>query len=78
MYSEEVWNQQVETALKGNILDENIADLNVKFRSGKVEVPMDEKQGRVNIPQHLLDYAGIEKELVAIRAGQYWRIVPKP
>jgi MraZ protein len=78
MYSETVWNGQVEPALKGDILDEKTADLNVKFRTGRIESEMDQKQGRVSIPQHLLDYAGIRKEVVAVRAGQYWRITSKP
>jgi len=69
-----VWNDQVEPALKGDILDEKVADLNVQFRSGKSVQALDEKQGRIVIEQHLLDYAGISKGIVAVRAGQYWRL----
>ena len=76
LYPKQVWDREVESALGGNILDEKIADLNVKFRRGKTEAELDQKQGRVTIEQHLLDYAGIDRELVAIRAGAYWRIVP--
>ena len=36
---------------------------------------LDQKQGRVTLEQHLLDYANIEKEVVAVRAGAYWRIM---
>ena len=75
LYPKQVWDREVESALGGNILDEKIADLNVKFRRGKTEAELDQKQGRVTIEQHLLDYAGIDRELVAIRAGAYWRIV---
>lgn len=75
LYSKEVWDQQVEAALKGDILDERIADLNVSFRTGKITQDMDEKQGRITIEQHLLDYAGIEKSIIAVRAGDYWRIM---
>ena len=25
--------------------------------------------------QHLLDYAGIDKEVSAVRVGQYWRLI---
>ena len=64
----------MEPALQGNILDEQTADLNVQFRSGKTEAVLDTKQGRINIEQQLLDYAGINKSVVAIRAGKYWRI----
>ncbi len=77
LYPKQVWDEQVEPQLKGSILDEKVADLNVQFRSGKADTELDGKQGRVSIEQHLLDYAGITKEVVAVRAGAYWRIMPK-
>lgn len=76
MYPQSVWDKEVEPALSGSILDEKIADLNVKFRRGKTSAELDQKQGRATIEQHLLDYAGIERELVAVRAGNYFRILP--
>ncbi len=75
LYSTQVWSKEVEPALNGNILDEQVADLNVRFRMGKAEANLDLKQGRVTLEQHLLDYAGINKELVAVRVGAYWRIM---
>lgn len=77
LYTEKVWNEMVEPALKGDILDERIGDLNVQFRTGKTTANPDQKQGRITIEQHLLDYAGIDREVVAVRAGQYWRLSPK-
>jgi len=77
MYAKAVWDEQAEPQLKGNILDETVADLNVKFRTGKTETELDRKQGRFQIPQHLTDYAGINREVVAVRAGSYWRITAK-
>lgn len=74
MYPKSVWDQLVEPELQGSILDEKIADLNVQFRMGKVESDLDQKQGRVTIEQHLLDYAVINKDIVAVRAGKYWRL----
>ena len=74
MYPLSVWNELVEPELNGFILDEDIADLNVKFRTGKTEAELDDKQGRVVIEQHLLDYASINKSIVAVRAGKYWRL----
>jgi MraZ protein len=74
LYPKAVWDEQVEPSLQGEILDEKTADLNVQFRSGKTEGPLDEKQGRVTIEQHLLDYAGIDRAVVAVRAGRYWRL----
>ena len=74
LYTKEVWEADVEPALSGSILDEAVADLNVRFRTGKIASDMDEKQGRVTIEQQLLDYAGIDRDVVVVRAGKYWRI----
>ena len=77
LYPKAVWEQEVEPALNasGSILDEKIADVNVQFRRGKTEAELDDKQGRVTIEQHLLDYGRITKDIVAVRAGQYWRLM---
>jgi len=77
VYPKHVWDQDVEPQLQGNILDESTADLNVKFRMGKTEAAMDQKQGRVSLEQHLLEYAGIDRDVVAIRSGKYWRLAAK-
>lgn len=78
LYPADVWKNLVEPRLDGDILDEKIADLNVQFRTGKIEASIDDRQGRVTIEQHLLDYAGIDRELVGIGVGRYWRIMAKP
>ncbi len=77
LYPKIIWQREVEAALNanGSILDEKIADLNVQFRRGKTEAELDQKQGRVTVEQHLLDYAKIDRGLVAVRAGAYWRIM---
>lgn len=77
IYTRRVWNEKVEPQLSGDILDENVADLNVQFRMGKTETTMDQKQGRIAIDKHLLDYAQIDKEVVAVRVGDYWRVMAK-
>jgi len=77
LYSQAVWDQKVEPELNGSILDERVADLNVQFRSGKVASVLDEKQGRMTLELHHIEYAGIDKEVVAVRAGAYWRISAK-
>ncbi len=74
LYSKQTWDADMESALSGDILDEKIADLNVKFRTGKQSTHLDSKQGRITIDQSLLDYAGIEKAVVAVRVGKYWRV----
>jgi MraZ protein len=75
LYPQLVWDREVEPALGGSILDETVADLNVRFRRGKIASELDQKQGRVTLDQHLLDYANIDKDVVAVRAGAYWRIM---
>jgi MraZ protein len=75
LYPKSVWDEQVEPLLQGSILDEKVADLNVQFRMGKTEAAIDTKQGRVTLEQHLLDHAGIDKDLVAVRVGKYWRLM---
>lgn len=76
LYPKDVWDQTVEPALRGDILDEAIADKNVRLRMGKIEASLDLKQGRFTLENHLLEYAGITRDVVAVRAGQYWRIIP--
>jgi len=75
LYPKSVWDQLVEPKLDGDILDEHIADLNVQFRMGKLETQLDGKQGRVTLEQHLLDYAGIDRDIVAVGVGRYWRLI---
>ena len=75
LYPKSVWDDEVEPLLKGNILDEKTADLNVQFRMGKTDGAIDDKQGRLVIEQHLLDHAGINKDVVAVRVGKYWRLM---
>lgn len=75
LYAKDTWDQTVEPALRGDILDETIGDKNVKLRMGKIEAALDLKQGRFTLENHLLEYAGVSKDIVAIRAGQYWRLM---
>jgi MraZ protein len=76
LYPKNIWVKEMEPALEsGTILDERTADLNVQFRRGKTEAELDQKQGRVSIEQHLLDFAHIERDIVAVRAGSYWRLM---
>lgn len=77
LYSKEVWYSDVEPKLNADadIFDERQADINVQFRRGKTEGELDIKQGRVLMEQHLLEYAHIDKDVVAVRAGKYWRLM---
>ena len=76
LYPKDVWENLVEPKLDGDILDERVADLNVQFRMGKVDGRLDGKQGRITLEQHLLDFAGIDHDLVAVGVGgRYWRLI---
>jgi MraZ protein len=75
LYPKDVWDRDMETALAGDVLDEAIADKNVKFRVGKVETKLDGKQGRVKLDNYQLDYAGIKRDVIAVRVGNYWRVM---
>ncbi len=78
LYPSGVWQELVEPKLQGDILDERIADLNIQFRMGKVDAVPDEKQGRITLDQHLLDYANIDGDVSVVSVGgQYWRIMSK-
>lgn len=77
LYPKDVWDNLVEPRLDGDILDERIADLNVKFRMGKTVAVPDGKQGRVTLEQHHLNYAGINRDIVAVSVGRYWRVMAK-
>ena len=75
LYPKIIWEREMEPALGGgSILDERTADLNVQFRRGKTEAALDQKQGRVPFEQHLLDFAGIDRDIIAVRVGSYWRL----
>lgn len=75
LYPAKVWAEQVEPELQGSILDERIADLNVRFRTGKTEADLDTRQGRITLKQPQLEYAHIDKEIVAVRVGSYFRLM---
>ncbi len=77
LYPKNIWDEDMENALAGSILDEKVADLNVKFRVGKIETALDDKQGRITFQQEQLDFAKIDHDIVAVRAGKYWRIMAK-
>lgn len=86
LYSEAVWNNEMETALNGQwkaqgatpvVFDKELADMADKLLEGMSETTMDTKQGRITIEQDLLRYAGLDrnKEVVATKMpGGYWRI----
>lgn len=81
LYPQDRWQNAVESALQGDIISEENFKLNRQLRRGKTTSKLDAKQGRVTLEQHLLDYAGITKEVIATRisskAGFYWALEAK-
>ncbi len=75
LYPRAVWEQKIEPELEGSLLDENIANLSVRFRTGKTESAIDQKQGRVTLKQAQLDFARIDKQVEAVRVGSYFRLL---
>jgi DNA-binding transcriptional regulator/RsmH inhibitor MraZ len=77
LYPLQVWRDKIEPELEGALLDERVADLSVRFRTGKTEAELDAGQGRVTLKQAQLDFAGIDREVEAIRVGSYFRLLAR-
>lgn len=77
LYPFSVWQDKIEPELEGALLDERVADLSVRFRTGKTEAEMDPKQGRVTLKQAQLEFAGIGKDVEAVRVGSYFRLLAR-
>ncbi len=77
LYPLSVWQDKIEPELEGALLDERVADLSVRFRTGKTEAEMDPKQGRVTLKQAQLEFAGIGKDVEAVRVGNYFRLLAR-
>ena len=77
LYPLSIWQNNIEPELEGALLDERIADLSVRFRTGKTEAELEQKQGRVTLKQAQLDFASIDREVEAIRVGSYFRLLAR-
>jgi MraZ protein len=77
LYPRGVWQEKIEPELEGSLLDEKVADLSVRFRTGKTEAELDLRQGRVTLKQAQLDFADIKKNVEAIRVGSYFRLLAR-
>lgn len=75
LYPRAVWEQKIEPELEGSLLDEKTADLSVRFRTGKTDAELDQKQGRITLKQTQLDFAHIDRNVEAIRVGTYFRLL---
>jgi DNA-binding transcriptional regulator/RsmH inhibitor MraZ len=77
LYPLTVWESKIEPELEGALLDEKVADLSVRFRTGKTEAELDPKQGRVTLKQAQLEFAGIVRDVEAVRVGSYFRLLAR-
>lgn len=77
LYPLDVWAEKIEPELEGGLLDERIADLSIRFRIGKTEAELEPRQGRVTLKQSQLDFAHINKDVEAVRAGSYFRVMAR-
>lgn len=77
LYSAKAWYEEVEPAIYAGALDEATADKAAQLNKGKTDQELDRKQGRLLLKKHLLEWAGINKEVCCTRVGFYWRIEAK-
>ena len=76
IYPKDMWDKNIEKfADKIAWDDHTAADKIAKFRIGKSEAELDDKQGRITFEKQQLDYAGIDRDIIAVRIGEYWRIM---
>ncbi len=68
LYPWESW-RKIEQALEdGSPFQPEVQELQRYLIGGSIECPVD-KQGRISIPQHLREYAGLEKEVTVAGVG---------
>lgn len=76
IYPKTMWDRDVEKFANNIAWDDDLAANKIaKFRIGKSETGLDGKQGRITFEKQQLDYAGISRDIVAVRIGEYWRIM---
>lgn len=63
IYTLQEWRHFEESLSKLTMVNPKARRI-IRWFSGNAEVLKLDKQGRINIPQHLLDFAGIKKEVV--------------
>lgn len=72
-YPMPAWEELEESFQSGNTLDPRMRNIERFFIAGAMEVTLD-KQGRILIPPHLRNHAGLDKELVLAGIGRRFEI----
>ena len=65
VYDNEEWKKFEEKLLSLPMMDKQVRQFTRYFLAGAASVEVD-KQGRINLPANLREYAGIDKEVVSV------------
>ncbi len=65
LFSKESWNRLEEKIMANKIAERSIQGFSRWFFSSATEETMDQ-QGRTRIPQNLIEYAGLKKDIVMV------------
>ncbi|HAZ29220.1 TPA: division/cell wall cluster transcriptional repressor MraZ [candidate division WWE3 bacterium] len=76
VYAREDWEREWEKQVDNSIADPKTRQLKRYVFSGAADAVLDD-QGRVVVPQSLKSYAGLEKEVVIIGAGDHMELWAK-
>ena len=72
IFTQDGWSEYKSAYVTNRTLkDENARKLQRFIFGGAHELDIDQRQGRINLPQDLIDYAGIGKEVVFVGAESY-------
>jgi len=69
LYSKENWNKLEDKVRSNKVAERNIQRFSRWFFSSASEEAMDQ-QGRIKIPQKLIEYAGLKKEIVMVGVSE--------
>ncbi len=72
-FPEEEWEKQRERVAGMDMMKKDARAFNRFFFSGTAEVICD-RQGRINLPQNLIEYAGLSKDAVVIGVSNRFEI----
>ena len=68
VYDNEEWNKFEEKLLSLPMMDKQVRQFTRYFLAGAASVEVD-KQGRILLPAHLREFAGLEKDVVLVGVG---------
>jgi MraZ protein len=77
IFTEEGYDRFLAEHILNRPLEDENAQILKEFFTNNAEKCAVDKQGRVNLPQHFLEYAGIEKETVTVGSGDHIAIWSK-